>query len=213
MSPRREISHQTESCGAVAGFVGRAFLRILGWQLEGEVPPYPRFVVLGAPHTSNWDLPIVVASAWALGVRMRFLVKSEVFGPATGWFFRAIGGLSVDRSAPQGLVEQLVDAFAATERMALMVPPEGTRGRREGWKSGFYHIALGADVPVLASFADFGRRRSGIAGSVRLSGDVRADMDAIRKLYDGVTPRHPELMTPIRLAAEGQSSAGSTSMS
>ncbi len=206
MSQDSPATHQTEPCGPVARFMGRTFLRILGWELAGEVPPYPRFVVLGAPHTSNWDLPIVVASAWALGVRMRFLVKSEVFGPATGWFFRAIGGLSVDRSAPQGLVEQMVEAFASTDRMALMVPPEGTRGKKDAWKSGFYHIAVAAKVPVVASYADYARRRSGIAGSVRLTGHVRADMDAIRMLYDDITPRHPELMTPIRLASEEQPS-------
>lgn len=194
--------HSTEPCGRVAHWLGRAFLRLFGWRLEGQVPSYPRFVALGAPHTSNWDLPVVVASAWALGVRMRFLAKREIFGTATGWLFRAMGGIPVDRSSPQGLVEQLVKTFAEHDRLALMIPPDGTRRRREAWKSGFYHVARAADVPVVATFADYARKRSGIAGAVHLSGDGRADMDAIRKLYEGVTPRNPEWTTPIRLILE-----------
>jgi 1-acyl-sn-glycerol-3-phosphate acyltransferase len=157
MSRPRGSEHPTEPCGAVPRLLGRGFLRLLGWQVEGELPPYPRLLVLGAPHTSNWDLLVVVASAWSLGVRMRFLAKSQLFGPATGWLFRALGGIPVERSSPQGLVQQLVDVFAVTERMALLIPPEGTRGRREAWKSGFYHVALAADVPVVASYADYRR--------------------------------------------------------
>jgi 1-acyl-sn-glycerol-3-phosphate acyltransferase len=195
-------AHQTEPCSRAAHWIGRTFLWVFGWRLEGELPPDPRFVALGAPHTSNWDLPVVVSSAWALGVRMRFLAKREIFGPATGWLFRAMGGIPVERSSPQGLVDELVEAFALRERLALMIPPDGTRGRRDCWKSGFYHVALGAGVPVVASYADYARKRTGIAGWIRLSGDVRADMDAIRELYAGITPRHPERMTPIRLAAE-----------
>jgi len=83
-----------------------------------------------------------------------------------------------------------------------MVPPEGTRARKGAWKSGFYHIALAAGVPVVATYADFARKQSGIAGFVLMTGDVRADMDAIRALYVGITPRYPEQMTPIRLEAE-----------
>jgi 1-acyl-sn-glycerol-3-phosphate acyltransferase len=194
--------HETEPCGALTSFVGRSFLRVIGWKLAGSVPPFPKFVVLGAPHTSNWDLPIVLASAWAFGVRLRWMGKSELFGPATGWLFRALGGIPVDRKAPQGLVAQLVRVFADTDRMVLMVPPDGTRATKAAWKSGFYHIALAAGVPVVASYADFARKQSGIAGFAIMTGDVGADMDAIRALYAGITPRHPERMTPIRLEAE-----------
>jgi 1-acyl-sn-glycerol-3-phosphate acyltransferase len=192
----------TDPCGPLARFVGRAFLRSIGWKVAGELPPFPKFVALGAPHTSNWDLPIVLASAAALGIRLHWMGKSELFGPATGWLFRALGGISIDRTAPQGLVEQLAGVFAATDRMVLMVPPEGTRARKGAWKSGFYHIALAAGVPVVATYADFARKQSGIAGFARMTGDVRADMDAIRALYVGITPRYPEQMTPIRLEAE-----------
>ena len=199
----------TEPCGPLARFIGRAFLWCIGWKVAGTLPPLPKFVALGAPHTSNWDLPIVLATAWAFGIRLRWMGKSELFSPATGWLFRALGGISIDRTAPQGLVAQLVQVFDTTDRMMLMVPPEGTRSKKAAWKSGFYHIALAANVPVLATYADFARKEAGIAGLVRLTGDVHADMDAIRKLYAGVTPRYPEQMTPIRLEAEGPEDAAS----
>ena len=197
-----ETSHATEACGPLARTIGRSFLRAIGWQVTGSVPPHPKFVVIGAPHTSNWDLPILLASSWALGVHVHWLGKAEMFRPSTDGWLRQLGGIPVDRSAPQGLVEQMVAHFGRVDRLALMVPPDGTRARREAWKSGFYQIALGAGVPVVASYADFRRREAGIAGWVRPTGVLRDDMDAIRALYEGITPRHPERMTPIRLAAE-----------
>jgi 1-acyl-sn-glycerol-3-phosphate acyltransferase len=194
--------HATEPCGSAARAIGRSFLRALGWRVAGAVPPYPKFVVIGAPHTSNWDLPILLASSWTLGVHLHWLAKRELFAPAVRRTLEGLGGIPVDRSAPQGLVGQLVERFERVDRLALMVPPDGTRARREAWRSGFYQIALGAGVPVVASYADYRRREAGIAGSVRLSGVLRDDMDAIRALYRDVTPRHPELATPIRLPAE-----------
>ena len=199
-------AHATEPCSRLSHWAGRTFLRLLGWRVEGAPPPVAKFVVLGAPHTSNWDLPIVLASSWALGIRIRWLAKKEMFVRGVAPLLHAMGGIPVDRAATHGLVGELAAAFEANDRMALMIPPDGTRGRQEAWKSGFYHVALAAKVPVVASYADFARKRSGICGAVQLTGDMASDMDAIRDLYAGVTPRHPAQATPIRLAAENNGS-------
>jgi len=135
-------------------------LRLGRWKTVGEVPPLPKMVIIGAPHTSNWDFPIGMLAARALGVKIRFLGKHTLFRPPFGWFFRMLGGIPVDRSRPGGIIGQIGEAFASTDRLTMVIAPEGTRSHRPYWKSGFYEIARAAGVPVVLARIDVPFKRA-----------------------------------------------------
>ena len=183
-------------------WLGTAFLRIAGWTIEGATPTEPQYVIIAAPHTSNWDLPFMLAMAFVFDVRVRWMGKHTLFDSALGPLFRRLGGVPIVRHAPEGVVTQMVSRFAEEPALALMVPAEGTRSYVEYWKSGFYRIARGADVPVCLSFLDYGRKVGGIGPMVTLTGDVHRDMDQIRAFYDGVQGLHPKKVGRVRLREE-----------
>ena len=187
--------------------IAHAYLRIAGWELVGEGVLPPRFVFIAAPHTSNWDFPHMVATAWALRVRIQWLGKHTLFGPATGWLFRAFGGIPVDRRAAHNMVESIGSQIAESDGMILAVPPEGTRGKTDYWKSGFYHIARRAGVPIGFGFLDYGKGQCGIGGFLEPTGDVHADMDRIRAFYGGMKGRRPALQGTPRLKEEDAAGA------
>jgi 1-acyl-sn-glycerol-3-phosphate acyltransferase len=183
--------------------IGAGFLRAAGWRIEGHSPRAPKVVVVAAPHTSNWDLLFLLAFAWACGVRMRFMMKHTLFRGPAGTLFRALGGIPIERRRPGGVVGQMVDAFARADQLALVIPPEGTRGRTQAWKSGFYHIAREADVPVVLSYLDYARKSGGFGPEFRLCGEVQRDMDRIRDFYVDKVGLRPGHFGEIRLPEEG----------
>lgn len=184
--------------------IARAFLWMLGWRVEGEIPAdVPKAVFIASPHTSNWDGVIMVAIAWALRVRLSFLAKKELLGPGVGWLMRWFGAVPVDRSKKNNIVQGAIDLFNGCESMYLAVPPAGTRSKRDHWKSGFYHMAHGAQVPVLCGFLDFKRKVGGVGPTVHLTGDIPADMDRIRAIYAPIVGKFPEKTSTIRLREEG----------
>jgi len=182
--------------------LGRLYLRLFGWRVAGALPACPSAIVIAAPHTTNWDLPFMLAVAYSLGVKPAWLGKRELFRRPFGGFMRWLGGVPVDRSERQDLVRQVVDRLAAGARLFLVVPPSGTRRRAEYWKSGFYHIARGAGVPIVCAYLDYARKVGGIGLVFTPSGDVRADMDRVRAFYAPIRGRFPEQMTPVRLREE-----------
>jgi 1-acyl-sn-glycerol-3-phosphate acyltransferase len=186
----------------VRAIIGRTFLKLIGWTLVGGLPSIDKFVFIAAPHTSNWDLVLMIAAAWSMKGRVHWLGKHTLFEGPFGWVIRAIGGLPVDRRKPQGLVAQSVELFENCDVLRLAVPVEGTRGRRDYWRSGFYHIARGAGVPVATGFLDYATRRCGLGTMIHLTGDVVADMDRIREFYAPVKGKYPELQGPVRLREE-----------
>lgn len=188
--------------GWFARGLGRVYLKLFGWRVEGRLPPDAKVVVIAAPHTSNWDLPFMLAVAYVLGATPAWLGKRELFSWPFGWLMRFLGGIPVDRRARHNVVQQAVERFAAVERLFLVVPPSGTRSRATHWKSGFYHIAAGAGVPIVCAFLDYRRRVGGIGPVLMPSGDVRADMDVIRRFYAPIVGRHPSRTTPVRLLEE-----------
>ena len=183
-------------------FIGRSFLKLVRWTLIGGLPSTDKFIFIAAPHTSNWDLALMIAAAWTMKAQVHWLGKHTLFKPPFGWFTRAIGGVPVDRRKPQGLVTQAVELFERSDVLRLAVPVEGTRGRRDHWRSGFYHIARGAGVPVCTGFLDYSRRRCGLGELIHLTGDVAADMDRIRAFYAPIKGKYPALQGPVRLREE-----------
>ncbi len=182
--------------------LGEAFLRIAGWKMQGERPTEPRYVIIAAPHTSNWDMPFMLAMAFVYDIPVRWMGKHTLFKRPFGAFFRRMGGIPIVRHRAGGVVDQMVEYFKDEPSLVLMVPAEGTRSHVDYWKSGFYHIARGADVPVCLSYLDFSKKVGGIGPMIRLTGDVRADMDEIRAFYAGKQGFCPENVGEIRLREE-----------
>lgn len=182
---------------------GRAFLSAFGWKKEGAPPQdEPKFVLIAAPHTSNWDFAFTLALSYVYDLDIRWMGKHTLFEGPFGWFFTRVGGVPVIRHERRNMVDQMIDLINESDEMCLLVPAEGTRSRRDRWKSGFYHIARGADVPVVLGYLDFARKRGGFGPARKMTGDVKADMDAIRAFYADKTGKKPENFGPIILREE-----------
>lgn len=163
-----------------------------GWTISGSLPPDPKFVIMGASHTSNWDFLVFLGAVQALGRKVHFIGKHSLFKWPTGGFMRALGGIPVDRSASRDLVSQVVAQFDAHDQFILVVAPEGTRSRTTEWKTGFYQIALKAGVPIVAAGPDFATKRGVFGPVIRPTGDYAADMKPAFAFFRTLTPRHPE---------------------
>jgi 1-acyl-sn-glycerol-3-phosphate acyltransferase len=174
---------------------------MFGWKVHGE-PACRKFVVIGAPHTSNWDFPFMLATAYVMRLRLSWFGKHTLFLPPWGWFMRKLGGIPVDRRAPQSLVMQMAKNFQSRDDLILVVPPEGTRSRVDFWKSGFYHIASASRVPIGLGFLDYDRKVAGLGMFVLPSGNVKEDMDKIRDFYRNIRGKHPDLVSEPRLREE-----------
>lgn len=181
----------------VRGWLGRTYLRLAGWRIEGEVPGEPKYVAIAAPHTSYWDFPYTIAFGFATGQYISVLMKDSLFVGPLGILLRGLGGVSVDRSRPGGLVESVVHEFEQREELIVVFAPEGTRSRREYWKSGFYHVARGAGVPIALGFLDYGRKVVGYGPLFWPSGD--GDQELLASFYADKRGRYPDQETPVRL--------------
>ena len=168
------------------------------WQAVIVRPIPEKAVIILYPHTSNWDFVIGLLAKWALDFDVHWVGKESLFRGPLGRIFRRWGGIAVDRRARTGLIARLAEEFSAHDRFLLALAPEGTRRRAEHWRSGFYHLALAAKVPLALAFIDYPRREVGVAGYLDLSGDAVRDMAAIAAFYVGKTGRRPALQSPIR---------------
>jgi 1-acyl-sn-glycerol-3-phosphate acyltransferase len=182
--------------------IARWLLRLRGWQIEGEKPEYRRYVLIAAPHTSNWDFPLMLAFAAAFGIKVQWFAKHSLFCPPFGWIMRALGGIPVIRHQNSNLVDALVESFKLEADLALVVPTEGTRTRVEYWKSGFYHIARRAGVPIVPSFLDYARKRGGFGPAMLTTDNIQADMAYFREFYKDMLGKFPEQFGPVRLREE-----------
>ncbi len=166
--------------------------RARGWKAVGAPPADGRCVIIAAPHTSNWDFLYFIGLTEDLGLRPHFMAKDSLFRWPTGRFMRDMGGVAVVRSARHNVVDAMVAEFAQRDRFMLTIAPEGTRGKVGQWRSGFYHIALKAGVPLVVGMMDYGTKTGGLGPAIWPSGDYEADMAKIFEVYSTVTPRHPE---------------------
>ncbi len=195
---------KSERAGNLRYWISRLYLWFFGWKVEGALPPSPKVIVIAAPHTSNWDMPHMLAVGWNLRMSVSWLGKREMFPAPVRAFFMRLGGIPIDRSSTSGVVGQVVENFEKADGLYLVVPPSGTRGKREYWKSGFYHIAVGAKVPLLCSFLDYSRKVGGVGLCFVPTGNMTEDMDRIREFYDGIDGKYPELQSRIRLKEEDE---------
>ena len=165
--------------------------RLAGWRVEGTLPDLPKYVIIGAPHTSNWDFILFLGVIFRLRANVRFMGKAELFKKPIGWFFRWSGGIPVDRSKSSGLVEQMVDACNQSEKFILTIAPEGTRHGVKEWKRGFYHIAKSTGIPIVMAKVD-GRHKTMRVGEIFYpTGDMEADMKAIKDAFKGLAGINP----------------------
>jgi len=168
--------------GPLSRALGRWVLRTLGWRVEGEIPNLRKLVIIAAPHTSNWDFVVGIAAKSALGLRVTFLGKDTLM--------RAWGGIPVDRASSNDVVSGIVDEFARHDQLILALAPEGTRKRVERWRTGFYHIAHAAGVPIVPVALNFGERAIQIGAPFSTSGDVDRDVRELQDRFAGVRGRN-----------------------
>lgn len=174
-------------------FLCRLLLRLFGWQLNNQQPDLCHCVLIGYPHTSNWDFILAMLAKGALGLRFHWVAKDTLFWWPLGTVMRALGGIPVNRRVSNGFTQQLVQRFRQQPELVIVITPEGTRGYRRYWKSGFYHLALAARVPVALGYIDYPRKQLGIGPSLQLSGDQQRDLAAIEAFYADKAGLHPQL--------------------
>ena len=173
--------------------IGRGLLILFNWRVVGEVPNLPQFVAIGAPHTSNWDFPLALACLWALELDLSWMGKHTLFRGPLGWALRAWGGIPIDRTAAHGMVQQMTAEFARRPQLLLGLAPEGTRRKVSQWRTGFYHIATAANLPILPVALDFARREVRIGALFHPTGDIEADIAELRRFFKTARGYNPEL--------------------
>lgn len=168
-------------------------LKLGGWTIHGAIPPGARkAVIIAAPHTSNLDFVVGRLAYGVLGVKVKFLIKKEAFFFPFGPLLKWLGGIPVDRGRNNRLVEQVASWFENSESLFVVITPEGTRKPNPNWKKGFYYIAQRANLPIALAYIDYAKKEGGIGMVMQPTGDIKADMEKIKRFYMGITPRHPE---------------------
>lgn len=169
-------------------------LKRLGWTLEGAMPEgVHQSVVIAAPHTSNWDFPYTLLASFALNMRIHWIGKHQLFRFPFGPVMRWLGGIPVNRESSNNTVDYCVSLLLdAPGNLHIVIPPEGTRSKVNYWKTGFYYVALGAKVPVIPGYLDFGKKRLGLGPPFVLTGDLEADMQHIKDFYANFSGKNPQ---------------------
>ncbi|WP_437584559.1 1-acyl-sn-glycerol-3-phosphate acyltransferase [Paramicrobacterium sp. CJ85] len=182
--------------------ISGAFWRLSRWKLTSEPAPNRPTVLIGAPHTSNWDFVLMLAIAWRLGIDVRWLGKKSLFKGWRGPMMRSLGGIPVDRADPSRVVADVVQQVHAGDVFGLVVTPDGTRGAHTHWKSGFYRIARETGMPVTLGYVDRTTMTTGLGPTFELTGNVTHDMDRIREFYSDKAGLRPALRVEPRLREE-----------
>lgn len=167
-------------------------LAVRGWKIEGTPPTAPKYVLIAAPHTSNWDFPLSLAIAFVYRFEMHWMGKDSLFSGWRGPVMRWLGGIPINRASRNNVVAETIAAFNASDRLIIAVPPEGTRAKVTKWKTGFYYIALGANIPIALAFLDYRRKVGGFLSTFSPTGDAEKDIAAIRACYAGITGKYSD---------------------
>lgn len=174
-------------------------LALLGWSIQADFPDTQKYVLIVAPHTSNWDFPLGLLASWSMGLGANWMGKHTLFRPPFGSLLKTLGGVPVNRSESVNLIDQMRDRFAAEQRMILALAPDGTRSKADYWKSGFYHIALAAGVPVVMAYMDYGQKQIGLGGAFLPTGDQAEDMQRVSAFFSNRHGKNRDKESTIRL--------------
>ena len=199
---RYKITHNGPISGLIPYCIGRVWMRIFGWDVTGQVPHGGKFILVGAPHTSNWDFPFTLATLYIFRLKISWMGKDTLFKKPFGKIMRWLGGIPIDRSSEHGVVGQIVKQFNEFQKLVVTIAPSGTRKKRAYWKSGFYWIAYNAQIPILCGYLDYGRKKACLGLSFVPTGDIKKDMDRIREFFKGIRGKNPEQTTRIQLLDE-----------
>ena len=165
----------------------------MGWKIVGSYPKeLKKFIIVGAPHTSNTDFVLGALTKYITGLPINFIGKQSLFKPPYGFIFKALGGTPVDRTKSANMVEAIIDVFNSNEEFILAISPEGTRKKVDKWKTGFYHIAKGANVPIIFNTFDFGKKEYLISDPYYLTDNMEKDFLFFHNFYKDVKGKHPD---------------------
>lgn len=180
-------------------FFAEKILKLSGWQRKVTLPQDKKFILIGAPHTSNWDFPLALLCFWTLDIKIHWVAKIQMFRGPLHYFFTALGGIPVDRNASDGFVEQVAKKINQADEMALAIAPEGTRAKAAYWKTGFYRIALAADIPICFGYVDYENKCIGFEQVLRPTGDINSDMKIIAHFYQNIKGKCPQNQGPVQI--------------
>jgi 1-acyl-sn-glycerol-3-phosphate acyltransferase len=187
--------------------IARFLMFCTRWKSSGRLPNIRKFVLIAAPHTSNWDLFYTLLVAFDLKANIYWMGKDTIFKKPFGHLMRWLGGVPINRSKSNNIVEQSIELFHQSDRLILTVPPSGTRSRVTYWRTGFYHIANGASVPIVMGFLDYRLRTGGIGPLVQPTGDITRDMKVISSFYADITGKYPIQMSTVEIHIEPEKKA------
>ena len=174
-------------------------LKLVGWKVDIRLPEEKKFVLIGAPHTSNWDFPLALLAFWTIDLKIYWVAKAQLFRGPLYYLFTALGGIPVDRSASHGFISQIAQQFKHHDDMVLTIAPEGTRSKTDYWKSGFYYIAREAGVPVCFGYINYATRTLGFERCMQPGDDIDADMKVIADYYKDIQGKYPHKQGAIRI--------------
>jgi len=179
--------------------LARAILKMLSWRLDVITHGPPKYVLIGAPHTSGLDLFFAILLMHATGIKLHWVAKDTLFRWPISGIMRWLGGIPVNRRSKNNFVQQIVDIFNRHDELIIAIAPEGTRSKADYWRTGFYYIALGAGVPIAMGFIDYREKVVGIGPMFFPGGDIHADFVQVQAFYDGKTGRRPGKKGDIKL--------------
>jgi len=180
-------------------FISLTLLKLLGWQLDVQLPKTSRYVLIGYPHTSNWDFVLGMLAKWSMNMPLNWVAKHSMFWGPFKPMFIAMGGVPLNREKTSGFIQKNIELFEQREHFVLGIMPEGTRSKTDRWKTGFYYIANGANVPIALAYLDYKNKKLGIGKVIETSGDIEADFEIIKAFYQDKTGYRPENQSDMKI--------------
>ena len=179
--------------------ISYAILRSIGWKVESKRPENKKYLIIGAFHTSNWDLILTLLLLSAMNLRFNWVGKHTLFRWPFGYFFKAIGGIPVNRTIHTGFIQKIANLYKHSDELVIAMSPEGTRSKTEVWKTGFYYIALEANIPIVLAYVDYPKKEIGIGMHFTPSGDIHQDLEIIKAFYKTKQGKYPEKQGDIKI--------------